>query len=109
MGFGDWFKGILGKEEEPQEHMAPCDRCGFEYPQSLLIKGGSASFCSECNTKRKREAEEADFKRRQALAIARVKYYCYNCKFHFSRKKEFGIQLCPNCGSSNFVEEDRLV
>ena len=109
MGITDWFKERFGKEEEPQEPMAACSRCGFEFPESLMIHKEEASFCSDCNTKRKQEIEALEFKKKQAAAMQRQKFYCYDCKFHFSRKKEFPIRLCPNCGSENFVEEGRLI
>jgi DNA-directed RNA polymerase subunit RPC12/RpoP len=109
MGIGDWFKEKFGAEEEPPEPMASCSRCGFEFPEDLMINTEDASFCSECHTKRKQEVEELEFKKKQAAALARLKYYCYDCKFHFSRKKDFMLRLCPNCGSENFVEEGKLL
>ena len=109
MGIVGWFKDVFGKEEEIQEAMRLCDKCGIEYPEALMINSGSFVLCSECNVKRKKEISDMDMKRKQALATQKIKFYCYQCKFHFARKKDFGIKLCPNCGSSNFVEEDRLV
>ena len=47
--------------------------------------------------------------KKQAEANQKIKFYCYNCKFHFGRKKDFYVRICPNCGSTNFVEEDRMV
>ncbi|MBN1544223.1 hypothetical protein JW898_02040 [Candidatus Woesearchaeota archaeon] len=109
MGIGDWFKGIFGKEEEPQEPMRACDRCGFEFPEMSLVISGENQFCGECNDKIKKDIAEAEFRRKQALATQRTKFYCYECRFHFSRKKDFPIRLCPNCGSENFVEEGKII
>jgi Zn finger protein HypA/HybF involved in hydrogenase expression len=109
MGLGDWFKGIFRREEEIPEPMRSCDRCGFEFPEALMVTDGSQVFCSPCHGKRRQEAADAELRRRQALANMKVKYYCYDCKFHFARRKDFTINLCPNCGSGNFVEESRLL
>jgi len=109
MGLGDFFKGIFNREEEIPEPMRPCDRCGFEFPEALMVTDGSKVFCSPCHGKRKQDIADADLKRRQALANMKIKYYCYECKFHFARKQDFPINMCPNCGSSKFVPEDRLM
>jgi DNA-directed RNA polymerase subunit RPC12/RpoP len=109
MGLGDWFKGIFNREEDIPEPMRSCSRCGFEFPEALMMTDGSQVFCSPCHNKRKSEDAELEFRRRQAMAMQKAKYYCYDCKFHFSRKKDFPINLCPNCGSGNFVPEDRLL
>ena len=110
MGITDWFKEKFGaEEEEPEIPNQGCDRCGFEFPETSMIITGENVFCGECLGKHKREVEEAEFKRKQALIIQRMKYYCYDCKFHFSRKKDFPLRLCPNCGSENFVDEGKLI
>lgn len=109
MGIGDWFKEKFMKEEEPEEPLIACSRCNMEYPESSMIVTDTSIFCNDCHEKAKREAAEAEFKRKQAVALQRMKYYCYDCKFHFSRKKDFTLRLCPNCGSENFVEEGKLI
>jgi len=109
MGIADWFKDKFGREEEEPEPSKVCDRCGFEFPEMSMILAGDNVFCSECLDKHKKELAEAEFKRKQAQIMQRMKYYCYDCKFHFSRKKDFSIRLCPNCGSENFVEEGKLL
>ena len=110
MGLFDKFKGLFSKEEEgPQEPSIACSRCGFEYPESSMIISDTEVFCPDCHEKVKKEAAEAEFRRKQAAALQRTKYYCYDCKFHFSRKKDFTIRLCPNCGSENFVEQEKLI
>ena len=81
----------------------------MEFPETSMVVSDTAVFCPDCHEKNKRESAEAEFKKKQALALQRSKYYCYDCKFHFSRKKDFMIRLCPNCGSENFVEEDKLI
>lgn len=110
MGVFDKFKGLFNrKEEEPQEPMLTCARCNLEYPESSMIIGDTTVYCPDCHEKAKKEAAEEEFRRKQAVALQRTKYYCYDCKFHFSRKKGFMLRLCPNCGSENFVEEDKLI
>ena len=109
MGIGDWFKEKFMKEEEPKEPLVACARCNFEYPESSMVIDGTTMFCPDCLEKSKREAAEAEFKRKQAAALQRIKYYCYDCKFHFSRKRDFMIRLCPNCGSENFVDQGKVI
>ncbi|MBW2971650.1 hypothetical protein KY359_01315 [Candidatus Woesearchaeota archaeon] len=109
MGIGSWLRDKFGKEEEPQEPMRSCDRCGFEFPEISMVISDDRVMCHDCNDKRKKEIADAEFRRKQAVALQRMKYYCYDCKFHFSRKKDFPIRLCPNCGSENFVDEGRLI
>jgi Zn finger protein HypA/HybF involved in hydrogenase expression len=109
MGVFDWIKGRFSSEEEQQEPMIACARCNFEYPESSMIIGDTAVYCPDCHEKAKKEAAEEEFRRKQAVALQRTKYYCYDCKFHFSRKKDFMLRLCPNCGSENFVEQDKLI
>ncbi|MFH1063902.1 MAG: hypothetical protein V1729_02375 [Candidatus Woesearchaeota archaeon] len=108
MGIIDWFKDRLSSEEEIQEDARGCDRCGFEYPEHSMVISGESLYCGECSSIRKRELADMEFKKKQEAVVHKIKYYCYNCKFNFSRKKDFGIKLCPNCGSENFVSQDRL-
>ncbi|MBW2967249.1 hypothetical protein KY362_02065 [Candidatus Woesearchaeota archaeon] len=105
----DRFKGMFNREDEMEEPMRACERCGFEYPEISLMADGNSVFCNDCLQKKKKEAADAEFRRKQAIANARMKYYCYDCKFHFSRKKDFMINMCPNCGSENFVEEKKIL
>jgi len=108
MGLGSWLKDkILGEEEIP-EPMESCSRCGFEFPEALMHGDSGALFCSECLSKKKSEAAEAEAKRKQAMLNQKVKYFCYQCKFHFSRKRDFPLGICPNCGSKNFIPESKL-
>jgi len=109
MGVLDWFKEVFKREDDVEEPMKPCDRCGMEYPETSMVIDGSSIFCYDCKDKRKKEIAEMEFNRKQSLLNQKIKYHCYNCKFHFSRKKDFPLQMCPNCGSGNFVEEGRLV
>lgn len=110
MGLTDWFRERFGaEEEEPEIPERACDRCGFGFPETSMVIHEDNVLCEECLSKNKREQEEAEFRRKQAQVVQRMKYYCYDCKFHFSRKKEFPIRLCPNCGSENFVEEGKLM
>jgi Zn finger protein HypA/HybF involved in hydrogenase expression len=102
MGIADWFKNRFGEQEEP-EPVRGCDRCGFEYPETSMVIADDSLFCSECHDIRKKEVAEAEFRKKQAAVMQRIKYYCYECKFHFSRNKDFQLRLCPNCGSENFV------
>ena len=109
MGVFDWFKDHFNKEEEPQEALVECSRCNLEYPESSIIIGDTDILCQDCHSIIKKEAAESEFKRKQAAILQKKKFYCYDCKFHFSRKKDFTIHLCPNCGSENFVEQDKLI
>jgi Zn finger protein HypA/HybF involved in hydrogenase expression len=110
MGLIDWFKDRFGAEEAIQEPMRSCDRCAFEYPETSLVIDNGKVFCHDCHGKHKKSLAEAELKRKQAaLANVKLKYYCYNCKFHFSRRQGFPLSLCPNCGSGNFVEEKRIL
>lgn len=109
MGIKDWFRERFGGEEEPEIPTRACDRCGFDFPETSMIITGDSLFCGECLDKHKRELAEAEFRKKQQEIVQRVKYYCYDCKFHFSRKKDFTIRLCPNCGSENFVQQDKLI
>jgi DNA-directed RNA polymerase subunit RPC12/RpoP len=109
MGIVDWFKDRFSGEEEIPELLRSCDRCHFEYPETSMIIYNDSLFCDECLVKHKREKEEEEFRKKQAKALQKIRYYCYECKFHFSRKKDFPIRLCPNCGSENFVAESKLI
>lgn len=112
MGIGNWFKERFGKEEEVQqetEELVGCARCGFEYPVSSMKFGEDGTFCSDCLPLHIKAKEEAEYKAKQQELLSKVKYYCHNCKFHFSRKKDFQIGACPNCGSDNFTPESKLV
>ena len=111
MGLGTWFRGILQKEEEEYspEPTSSCEHCGIEYPSALMLGNGTYLICSDCNKKQKKDEADAEFKRKQALINSKAKFYCYNCKFHFSRRRELNIRICPNCGSENFVEEGKIL
>ena len=109
MGLGSWFKDRFWKEEEIPEPMLSCSRCGFEFPEALMMSDPAGKYCSECFDKKKKETAEAAAKRRQEMLNAKVKYFCYDCKFHFSRRRDFPLGLCPNCGSKNFVPEKQLM
>ncbi len=108
MGIADWFKDRFGKQQELEPERM-CDRCGFEFPEMSMVIYNDSLFCNDCLDKHKREKEEAEFRKKQDAIVSKIKYYCYDCKFHFSRSKEFGIRLCPNCGSENFVSESKLI
>ena len=112
MSIVDWIKGKLkGKDEEPRkmEESAACSRCGFEYPISVMLFGEDGKFCRDCMPLHKKEKEDSEFKKEQAELLSKIKYFCHNCKFHFSRKKDFQIGACPNCGSDNFTPESKLM
>ncbi len=109
MGLLDWVKDVFGNETQPEDPMRLCNSCGFEFPEMSLVSEGTLAFCPECNGKRKKEKADIEFKKKQALANVKIKYYCYNCKFHFSRKKDFSVRMCPNCGAENFVEENKMI
>lgn len=109
MGIVNWFRDRFNSEPAEEEIYRNCDKCGSDLPETSMVIYNDSLFCSECLTKHKKEKEEAEFRRKQALQNQKLKYYCYNCKFHFSRKKEFGIRLCPNCGSENFVAENEII
>ena len=111
--FKDRFKDPFGRKEETfqesVEELSECSRCGYEYPVSIMMFGEEGSFCRDCMPLHKKEKEEAEFKAKQREMLSKVKYYCHNCKFHFSRKSEFSINQCPNCGSDNFTPESKLM
>jgi DNA-directed RNA polymerase subunit RPC12/RpoP len=109
MGIGSWFKGLFENEEQIIEPMMNCSRCGFEYPEALLISDSGAKFCSECLDKKRKESADAEAKRKAAMANMKMKYYCYNCKFSFTRKRDFYVNACPNCGGGNFVPESKVL
>jgi predicted RNA-binding Zn-ribbon protein involved in translation (DUF1610 family) len=112
MGIGSWLKGKVGTKEktfQQTEELVPCSRCSFEYPRSHLVKEEDGRFCRDCVPLHKKDKEDADFKKQQQESMSKIKFYCYNCKFHFSRKKDFTIKSCPNCGSDNFVPESKIL
>ena len=109
MGIFDKFKALLSGEEESDDVVRACDRCGFDQPEHSMVIAGEHLLCGECNDLRKKEIADLEFKKKQAEIIERIKYYCYDCKFHFTRKKDFPLRLCPNCSSENFVEEGTLL
>ncbi len=110
MVFGNLFRKLLGVEDiEIPEPTSTCVTCGLEFPESSMVMTDTASYCDECNNQRKKELSDMEFKKKQAAILQKVKYHCYSCKFNFSRKQDFTIRLCPNCGSENFVEHDKIV
>lgn len=109
MGVGDWFKKVWNREEEiKEEPLRTCDRCHFDYPEASMMITDDSFFCPDCHGRYKKEKAELEFKKKQEAVRQRMRYHCYNCKFNFTRGKEFNIKLCPNCGSENFVEQDLL-
>jgi Zn finger protein HypA/HybF involved in hydrogenase expression len=110
MGLFDKFKDVFKKEDEFRESTVGCDRCGLEFPRSMMTSYGTGSFCGECFGKHKKEETEKETQRKaEARANTKVRFFCYQCKFHFSRKPGFPLSMCPNCGSTNFVPESRVI
>ncbi|NQU79334.1 hypothetical protein HQ545_06225 [Candidatus Woesearchaeota archaeon] len=109
MGVLDWFTNKIEKEDEFEESQRGCDMCGLNFPETSMIIAENAIYCEECNTQRKKDVSEAEFNKKQEAALQKSKFHCYDCKFNFARRKEFKIRLCPNCGSENFVEQEKPI
>lgn len=91
---------------ENQNILIMCRKCGRKSPVAKMRYdvNGKDLICIDCLGQRKVEGPQ--IKGVQKSGGESVRYFCQNCKYRFSRKKEVGIpKVCPFCGKAA-VEKD---
>ncbi len=92
---------------ENQNILIMCRKCGRKSPVSQMRydSNGKDLICINCLGQRKIESPSIG-KSVKKEGGETMKYFCPNCKYRFSRKKEVGFPgVCPFCGKSG-VDKD---
>jgi hypothetical protein len=86
-----------------------CNKCGNKAPANEMRYSvdGKRIICSKCQAVEKGGVKESTtqpktikgrYEEPAAPKVeATVTYYCTNCRFKFSRRKEIYIRICPYC------------